>query len=144
MLTLKRILFYVISFTWGGVLSLIGFLIMLPFLVTKRVSTYHGRLYGIFPKCFGNDWGFEMGCFFFIAENCKDDDYLRNHESGHGLQNCVLGIFQIIIQISSFVRYWYREYKTRHNIPLKNGYDDIWFERWATDWGTKFVSTDIL
>lgn len=144
-LTIKRILFYLLSFTWGGILSMIGLIMMIPFIITKRFGTYHGRIYGIFPERFGQNWGFEMGCFFFVAENMKDNEYIKRHECGHGLQNVLMGPFQIIIQIWSMLRYWYRElmFYRKHKQP-KTSYDSIWFEHWATDWGTRFVSTDII
>lgn len=144
-LTLKRILFYFLSFTWGGLLSIIGFLMMIPFIITKNYGTYHGRIYGIFPMCFGMNWGFEMGCFFFVAQNMKDNDYIKRHECGHGIQNVIFGPFQIVIQVWSLCRYWYRElkYYRRHKFP-KTDYDSIWFEHLATEWGTQFVATDVI
>lgn len=144
-LFLKRFLFYYLSFTWGIILSMIGLLMIIPFLVTKRFGTYHGRIYGIFPSCFGENWGFEMGCFFFLAENMKDNDYIKRHECGHGIQNAVYGLFQIVIQIWSFLRYWYREFKfyRKHKQPTTE-YDSIWFEHQATEWGTNLVATDII
>lgn len=144
-LTIKRILFYFVSSTWGVILSTIGLIMMIPFIITKRFRTYHGRIYGIFPEIFGKNWGFEMGCFFFVADNMKDNDYIKRHECGHGLQNAIFGPFQIFIQTASMLRYWYREihFYKRGKQPTTS-YDSIWFERMATDWGTRFVSTDII
>ena len=144
-LTIKRILFYFLSFTWGVILSMIGLIMMIPFIITKRARIFHGRLYGVFPSKFGSGWGFEMGCFFFTSEDCKDDDRLRAHECGHGLQNIILGPFQIIIQVASMIRFWYRElHFYRKGKQPTTSYDSIWFEHWATDWGVRFVLSDIL
>ena len=68
-----------------------------------------------------------MGCFFLCDEESKNDDHVRGHEMGHGLQNCLwgpLGIF--VIFIPSAIRYWYRELKFYRKglIPLTQ-YDDI-------------------
>ena len=46
-LILKRILFYVISFTWGFIMSFIGLITMGIFACTGKVRHYHGRLYAI-------------------------------------------------------------------------------------------------
>ena len=141
---LKRIIFYFLSFTWGALLSIIGLLMLIPFLIAGNFGTYHGRIYGIFPSCFGENWGFEMGCFFFLATNMKDNDYIKRHECGHGLQNIILGVFQLVIQFWSMGRYWYRECLRKHNKPITTDYDSIWFEKWATEWGTKYVTNDII
>ena len=67
------VIFYILSFTWGFLTSIIGLLLMIPFLITKRTKKFCGRLYGIFPKCFGSGWGFEMGCFFFVSNDYPDN-----------------------------------------------------------------------
>ena len=45
-LFLKRILFYVLSFTWGGIMTFFGLIGIIIFACMGRVKTYHGRLYG--------------------------------------------------------------------------------------------------
>ena len=42
---LRRILFYILSFTWGLPMTLVGLVVILFSLPFKRVHTYHGRLY---------------------------------------------------------------------------------------------------
>ena len=44
-LIFKRILFYIISFTWGGLMSIIGLLVLLLTLPFGKFGIYHGRLY---------------------------------------------------------------------------------------------------
>lgn len=132
-------LFYLLSFTWGLFTSFIGLLMLIPFFLTKRVRVYKNRLYGVFSERFGSGWGFEMGCFFFTSYDCADNDELRWHEMGHGLQNILLGpLMFFIVSIPSFVRFWYREYLYKHNKPIKTAYDDFWVEGWATRWGNKY------
>lgn len=83
-LILKRILFYIISFTWGGLMSLIGLLAMIFTLPFGKFGVYHGRLY----KRIGKHWGgVELGCFFFCDETTGEHTLM--HECGHGLQNCL-------------------------------------------------------
>lgn len=140
-LILKRILFYIVSFTWGFIMSFIGLIIIGIFACMGKVHHYHGRLYAVV----GHNWGgLELGCFFLCCEESKDNDHLRGHEMGHGLQNCLwgpLGIF--VIFIPSAVRYWYRELKFyKKGLIPPTEYDDIWFEGQATKWGAKYVLTD--
>ena len=133
-------LFYLISFTWGFIASFIGLLIMIPFLVTGKVKVYNKRLYGVFPKCFGTGWGFEMGCFFFTSYDCANSKSLILHELGHGVQNLVFGPLQLpVITIPSIIRFWYLQLKYyRHGKNPLLKYDDIWFEELATNWGNKY------
>lgn len=140
-LLFKRILFYAVSFTWGFITSFIGLIAIGIFACGKKVRTYHGRLYAVV----GHNWGgLELGCFFLCCAESANSDYLRAHEMGHGLQNCLwgpLGIF--VIFIPSAIRYWYRELKySKHGLIPPTAYDDIWFEGQATKWGTKYVLTD--
>lgn len=137
----KRILFYIASFTWGLPMSLIG-LVVIGFLAPfKRVHVYHGRLYGEV----GTNWGgLELGCFFICDRNSSN--LLKNHECGHGLQNCLWGpLMPFVISIPSAIRYWYREILSRVDFQKYKqlpDYDAIWFEGQATRWGSDFVATD--
>ena len=140
-LILKRILFYIISFTWGGIMTTIGLIVLLVTLPFGKFGIYHGRIY----KRIGKNWGgVELGCFF-LCDNSADE-YILAHESGHGLQNCLWGpLMPFVICIPSAIRYWYREYLWRFNrtkYALLPDYDAIWFEGQATKWGKKYVTTD--
>ena len=133
------IVFYILSWTLGILTSFIGLIIMIPFLVTKKIKTFCGRLYGIFPKCFGSGWGFEMGCFFFITYDCDDYQDLKSHECGHGLQNIIWGpLMLFVISIPSVIRFWYREYLLKKGKKIKP-YDSIWFEGQASRWGWDYI-----
>ena len=140
-LILKRILFYIISFTWGGIMTAIGLVVLLVTLPFGKFGIYHGRIY----KRIGKNWGgVELGCFF-LCDNSADE-YILAHESGHGLQNCLWGpLMPFVICIPSAIRYWYREFIWRFNKEKFNklpDYDAIWFEGQATKWGKKYVITD--
>ena len=140
MLTFKRILFYIASFTWGIIMSLIGGIVMLISLPFHRVKVWHGRAYAIWGKGWG---GLELGCFFICGEDCQSE-YLLAHESGHGLQNIILGpLMPFLVCIPSAIRYWYRELRfNRRGLTPPTSYDAIWFEGWATKWGYRFIVTD--
>ena len=142
-LILKRILFYIISFTWGGIMTTIGVVVLLVTLPFGKFEIYHGRIY----KRIGKNWGgVELGCFF-LCDNSADE-YILAHESGHGLQNCLWGpLMPFVICIPSAIRYWYREfiwYFNREKFNKLPEYDAIWFEGQATKWGKKYVSTNLI
>ena len=148
-LILKRILFYFLSFTWGAITSVIGLIMLLiPLCTTHTLHCWHGRIYGVMPKCFGSGWGFEMGCFWFVAydsdEFADKQSVFMGHEAGHGLQNIIFGPFQIIlVSIPSIVRFWYRELRyCRRGLVPPTDYDAAWFEGLATKWGKKYILTD--
>lgn len=133
------VIFYILSLTWGIITSLIGFIIMIPFLITGKVRVFYRRLYGIFPKCFGSGWGFSMGCFFFTAYDCGHDNELMAHECGHGLQNILWGpLMMFVIYIPSFIRFWIYTIRMNKGKEVK-AYDSIWFEGQASWWGWNYI-----
>ena len=142
-LIFKRMLFYIISFTWGGIMTTIGLVVLLVTLPFGKFEIYHGRIY----KRIGKNWGgVELGCFF-LCDNSADE-YILAHESGHGLQNCLWGpLMPLVICIPSAIRYWYREFIWHFNREKFNKlpeYDAIWFEGQATKWGKKYVNTNLI
>ena len=142
-LIFKRILFYIISFTWGGIMTAIGLVVLLVTLPFGKFGIYHGRIY----KRIGKNWGgLELGCFFLCDKTAGE--HTIAHECGHGLQNCLWGpLMPFVICIPSAIRYWYREFVWRFNKEKFNklpDYDAIWFEGQATKWGKKYVSTDLI
>lgn len=139
-LIIKRILFYLISFTWGIITSFAGLVMITTCALKGSVHTFHGRLYGTIGKSWG---GLELGCFFICGEN-DQSEHLCKHECGHGIQNIIFGpFFLLIIGIPSAIRYWYRRLKyERHGINPPTAYDDAWFEGLATHWGDKYILTD--
>lgn len=105
----KNIMFYILSFTWGVITSVIGILMVLfliPFgYLPKR---FNNRLYTPLKGRWG---GFEMGPFFFT--DSRPSLHLKQHESGHGIQNIILGpLMLFIVSIPSCIRYWLREIKS--------------------------------
>lgn len=135
------ILFYLVSATWGCIMTLIGAIVILISLPFGKVHTYHGRLYATWFKGWG---GVSLGCFFVCGEDCQYDS-IMSHECGHGLQNCIWGpLMPFVVCIPSAFRYWYRVLKyNRKNLTPPTKYDDIWFEGQATNWGKKYILTNI-
>jgi hypothetical protein len=131
-------LFYELAFTWGIIMTLIGCIVAGALIIA-----------GYKPKKWGRCWYFEIGSgwggvelgIFFIT-NKNPSVHTRNHELGHGFQNCKYGPFMIIISLMSMCRYWYRELRYhRRGLTPPTAYDDIWFEGEATKIGTEFMST---
>ena len=140
MKVLKAIGFWVASFTWGLPMTLVGCLVAIALMITgHRPRRFH---YFIYFEVGEGCSGFNCGCFFVTCRSLSS--VIKLHESGHGLQNIMLGVFMpFVIAIPSVVRYWYREYlvhsgkRTYRELPP---YDSIWFEGWATKLGRKYFA----
>jgi hypothetical protein len=134
----NRTIFYLLSFTWGIIMTLVGCLVTLVLLIA-----------GYKPKKWGHCWYFEIGEYWGGLElgpcfltNKNPSKHTRNHEHGHGFQNCKYGPFMVIISLMSAGRYWYRELKyNRKGVVPPTKYDDIWFEGEATKLGTAFIES---
>lgn len=143
-LILKTIGFYVLSWTWGAIMSLIGAVAVFALWISGRakVGVFHRRIYAQMYK--GNWGGVSLGCFFICSHNSSDT--LKAHECGHMIQNAILGPFMpFVVGIPSMIRYWYRElkYNRKGKVP-PTSYDAIWFEGQATRIGVNYILTDRL
>ena len=136
---MKRWQFYLLSFTWGFPMTLIGCLVALALVCA-----------GYKPKRFGWCWyfeigeswgGLELGVFFL---KCRSSGFnTKCHEHGHAFQNTLFGVFMpFVVCIPSAIRYWYRKVVRKLN-PSKElpPYDAIWFEGQASRVGTEFIVT---
>ena len=110
MKTAKIVLFYILSFTWGILMSLVGSVVVLALLATgHKPKKFHHVIYFEI----GEDWGgVELGPFFLC---CKGSSlYTKQHECGHGIQNVWFGpLMPFIVCLPSATRYWLREQKTK-------------------------------
>ena len=107
---ISKPLFYILSATWGCIMTTIGAIVALVLLII-----------GYRPKkwnyCYyfevGENWGgIELGMFFITDKSSSIRT--KNHEHGHGIQNCYLGVFMpFVVSIPSAARYWLREFKTQ-------------------------------
>lgn len=134
---MSKLKFYLLSFTWGLPMTLIGCVVALALLITGHKPKKYG--YCLHFEV-GNNWGgLNLGIVFLTGKT--PSIHTKMHEHGHGLQNCYFGLLMpFVICIPSAVRYWYRElkyYRKRKTPPTK--YDDIWFEADATKRGTEFI-----
>ncbi len=138
MKTLKAILFWLLSWTWGLPMTLVGAVCALALLVTGHKP--HRFHYFVYFEV-GKDWGgFEAGCFFFCNNSASLS--IKRHECGHGIQNIIFGpLMPFVVSIPSAIRYWYREIVVRTGRKRYSDlkpYDSVWFEGWATSLGNKY------
>ena len=133
----NKYLFYILSFTWGIAMSIIGCMAAVGLIII-----------GCKPKMFGYCWHFEFGdCWGglslgpVIITSKNSSQQTKEHEHGHSLQSCKLGPFMIIISLMSVCRYWYRELKYHRNgLTPPTEYDDAWYEGNASKIGTDFIN----
>jgi hypothetical protein len=129
---MKKTLFYILSFTWGLPLTLVGLIVALVLTMLGYKPKRHGY-------CFyfevGENWGgLELGlCFLRDHKSCGGQ--LDAHEFGHTFQNALFGpLFIFLVWIPSARWYWSKSSKP---------YDSMWFEDAATQCGlyaSKFLS----
>ncbi len=133
---LNKTSFYLLSFTWGILLTLWGcFLSLVLLLLGKR------------PKRWGWAWYFQLGgrawggmeCGPAFIRDTGSGERINDHEYGHAIQNCIFGPFMIpLVSIPSSLRYWYRRIRQKRGKRLKTAYDAVWFEGQATRLGRKY------
>lgn len=139
---LMIILYWIISLTWGGLLSIPGLLITL-FVIIFLKGKPHRNGCSYIVEVGGNWGGLELGCVAlcgnYSSSNTRWFEHTRRHEFGHSIQQLIFGPLQMfIVGIPSATRYWYQ--RIRSNKGLKNKpYDSIWFENTATRWGTYWI-----
>lgn len=139
MAILKKVGFYIVSFTWGIIPTIIGFMLALALWVSGHKSSMWN-----YVVCFrvGKNWGgLSLGPFVFTDD--RPTYHMLQHEHGHSIQNLMLGpLWVLIVGTPSMCRYLYREQilyrinkKAYSELPY---YEDIFFERWATKLGEKY------
>lgn len=132
----NKALFYILSFTWGLPMTLIGLISALVLILMGYKPKSWG---GCLSFNVGKNWG---GVSFGIVMITDESDRVsaKNHEFGHALQNCRYGfLMPFIVCIPSAVRYWYRRIRTRKGLKNVTAYDAVWFEAEATRLGEKYI-----
>jgi hypothetical protein len=129
--------FYLLSFTWGLPLTLIGLLVALVLLSTGHKPKKWGLCW-YFE--IGKGWGgLELGVVFLTSKTATE--HTKNHELGHAIQNTKYGFaMPFIVCVPSAVRYWVRKFQYAIGKPPKTKYDDIWFEGEATALGNAYMN----
>ena len=136
---MNRFKFYLLSFTWGLPMTLVGLVVAFVLIIAGYKPTKYGYCLHFVV---GNNWGgINLGVVFITSNN--PSEHTKAHEHGHGIQNCYWGIlFPCVIVIPSAIRYWYRELKYhRKGLIPSTQYDDFWVEADATKRGTEFIKS---
>ena len=109
--TWKKIGFYFLSFTWGIIMTFIGCLVFLALIITgHKPHKFYDRIY---IKVNDNWGGCELGPWFICGQS-DDSLHLKQHESGHGFQNIILGpLMPFVVSLPSAARYWLFNIKTQ-------------------------------
>ena len=121
----NKYLFYILQFTWGIVMNIIGGLVAIALYATGARPQKFGRIwYFALPI----DFGLSLGCVILCPRIITRS--LKEHEYGHSIQNALLGPFMVTtVCIPSAVRYWWRKFNKNKNLTA---YDAIWFEGQAS------------
>ena len=137
------IIFWIISLTWGALMTIPGFIITGVAILCGGKPHKNGCSYIV--EIGGNWGGLELGCVALCGsyyESSRDwYEHTRKHEFGHAIQQLIFGPLQLfIVGIPSAIRYWYQIIMRQHGKHFnKNWYDSIWFEGTASKWGTYWV-----
>lgn len=140
---MKRIpewLFYVLSISWGCIMTGLGLAVTLIF----SIAWVFTRNWIFIPQNNQFGWSYRIGTgwggvsFGPVAIVAQDEPQSTlDHEFGHAIQNCVFGPGEVIIGIASAARYHWRNWKRKKDPTCAlRPYDAIWFEGQATKWGT--------
>lgn len=133
MVNMNKKQFFTMAWTWGIVMTLIGYIVGAVMLITGHRAKKIGYCWYFTLKDFD---GINLGNVIITGEGASG--YIKKHEHGHAFQNAIYGPGMIIISLCSVVRAGYRKFRNRINKPCKSGYYDIWFEKQASEWGHKF------
>ena len=136
---IHKILFYIISWTWGLPMTLVGVVGTLGLIITKHKPRRWGYCW-----CFeiGRGWGgLSLGPVIITSQTATD--CAKIHEHGHSIQNCLFGPFMLlVVSIPSVIRYWCRKWAVNNGLVDLNDlpdYDSVWYEKQATKFGTEFI-----
>lgn len=129
-----RVCFFLIQFTWGLPVNLIGLLVFLCCWGHGRRERFHNSVVTYLP---GNRGGLSLGVFLFLSTSGGGD--LRPHEYGHTIQCLLLGpLYWVVVGLPSVIWcFLFVGYREKHHIS----YDALYCEHWATAWGRAWSGT---
>jgi hypothetical protein len=134
---MNRKCYYALSFTWGIIMTTIGFLVAGALRLAGKKPTKEGPCW-----CFvvGKNWGgVSLGPVMLMSPANYAAGRTVKHEFGHSLQNCIWGpLFPFVIALPSAGRWNKFRVLRKKGIKPTEEYDDAWFEGQATEWGNKY------
>ncbi len=137
--SLKDFLFYLVQWTWGLPVNIVGYI---AFLICTKVKGYRYQNFGYAKIVYipWNQGGLSLGLFIFMRDQHPNRKWTYNtriHEYGHTWQCLLLGpLYYIVIALPSVI--WcncFRKYREKNNVP----YSAVYCESWANSWGQKFT-----
>ncbi len=137
MTSLKAFLFYLVQWTWGLSVNLVGWI---AFIICTKVKGYRWQHFGYSKIVYipWNQGGLSLGLFIFMKDNHKNKKWTYNtriHEYGHTWQCLLLGpLYWLVIALPSVI--WcncFASYRKKNNVP----YSAVYCESWANSWGQK-------
>ena len=137
-------LFYLIQWTWGLPVNLVGGIVFLVCTkIKKRCFQRFGYSYIVYLPW--NQGGLSLGLFIFMKDQHSSKKWTYNtriHEYGHTWQCLLLGpLYYIVIAIPSAI--WcnvFASYRKKHNLS----YYKVYCESWANAWGQKFTKMPMV
>jgi hypothetical protein len=132
---MKKILYYLIQFTWGLPQNIVGFFLTLKYRKNKKENFFNSLI----TYHYDNWGGISLGMFILINGN-RDKEWIdttKVHEFGHSIQSLILGpLFLFVIGIPSIV--WCNSKKyTKLRKESNVSYFDFYPEKWANYLGSK-------
>ncbi len=132
------VFFYVVQWTWGLPVNIVGGVAYL--ILTKMKKCRHQKFgYANIVYLPWDQGGLSMGLFIFMRENHESKEWTYNtriHEYGHTWQCLLLGpLYYVVIALPSVI--WcncFRKYREKNNVS----YFKLYCESWANAWGEKF------
>ncbi len=149
MRAIKKLLFYLVQFTWALPQNLTGFLAYLVMYKNHKHERFHNSFITYVSK--KNFGGVSIGIFIFINPD-RSEDWLHDtkiHEYGHTIQSLALGpVWPFVIALPSVI--WCGlpalvKYRKEKSVS----YYWLYCEGWANLWGLRaskgtFISEHML
>jgi len=123
---MKKVLFYVVQWTYGLIQNFIGLCLFLC-LITRKHRTYHGAVI--------TTWKLGSSCSLgmFIFTSVPYDSFTLKHEYGHTIQSLILGpLWVFVIGLQSLI--WcgcFSKWREKHNVSYYSFYPEAWTNKLA-------------
>ena len=133
---MKRVLYWVIQWTWGLPQTLIGALICLRYRKRERFS-YQDAVVTIWPR---QKSSMSLGMFLFLRDGWTPVEHeLLAHEYGHTIQSLLLGpLYLLVVGLPSILWAGFGPI-VRARKQRKLPYSWLYCEKWADRCGTRFA-----
>lgn len=136
--TVKSFLFYLVQWTWGLPVNLVG---GIAYLICTKLLGRRWQHFGYARIVYlpWNAGGLSLGLFIFMKDHHKNKKWTYNtriHEYGHTWQCLLLGpLYYLVVALPSCI--WcnfFEGYRKKHNVS----YYKLYCESWANAFGQKF------